>query len=224
MDTTKYHRLRTDCHGAIQKDNLEQCCSLIMESLDERAVVFNEVLAISSRLQGLLSENNMGTLSFDEYSKHRALVRKSLITFLDNTLKPEDVSLLRRIHEKILVIKCKKSPTIWKDLFPDAFFSHVHIMNYGDELPATFLSPDVIVFDDLECPGIGNTAQIRLLCRQMPDANWLYFGLENPFKENEVDGDKDLFDRFANANSKFTIHARLRELLEFRKIYGPLNL
>lgn len=223
LDTTKYHRLRNDCHTAIQNDNLEKCCELLLESLDERAETFIEVTAISSRLRGLLSENNLGTISFDEYSRHRAQVRKAVLTFIESTLKPEDVSLLRRIHDRILLVACKRSPTDWEKLFPDAFFSHVHIMRYGEEVPAAFASPDVVIFDDLDCTGTGNDAQIKILARSMPNANLLFFGLpgENPFKKSDAsDEDKNFAKRCADANSKFTLHARLRELLEFRKIYG----
>lgn len=223
MNLNKYHRLRNDCQSAIQNDNLEKCCELLLESLDERTSIFIEVTAISGRLRGLLSENNLGTLSFDEYSRHRSQVRKALLTFVDSTLKPEDVSLLRRIHDRVLVVACKKTPTDWENLFPAAFFSHVHLMRYGEEVPATFVSPDVVIFDDLDCPGVGNTAQMRMLSREMPGANLLYFGPpnENPFKDSTVEGDETIFARMSNANSKFTVHARLRELLEFRKIYGP---
>jgi hypothetical protein len=226
MDTTKYHRLRNDCFAAIQNhDNLEQCCYLLLESLDERESAFTEITAVSGRLRGLLSENNLGTISFEEYTMHRNRIRKSLLTFLDSTLRPEDVSLLRRIHERILIVVCKNSPTNWEKLFPDAFFSHAHIIRYGDEVPAEFSSPDVVIFDDLECPGIGNDAEIRRLARSMPGANLLYYGQpgENIFKKkNASEEDQGFAARCADANSKFTLHARLRELLEFRKIYGPI--
>jgi hypothetical protein len=223
MDSTKYHRLRNDCQNAIKNDNLEKCCELLLEGLDERESNFIDITAISGRLRGLLSENNHGTLSFDEYSRHRAQVRKALLTFVDSTLKPEDVSLLRRIHDRILVVACKKTPTDWEKLFPDAFFSHVSIINYGDEVPEAFALPDVIIFDDLDCTGTGNDAQIRMLARKMSNANLLFFGLpgENPFKKSGAsEEEKELAKRCADANSKFTLHARLRELLEFRKIYG----
>lgn len=224
MDTTKYHRLRNDCQEAIRNhDNLEKCCELLLESLDERSSIFVEVVAINGRLRGLLSENNLGTLSFDDYTMHRNRVRKSLLAFIDSTLKPEDVSLLRRIHDRILVVACKNSPTDWKKLFPEAFFSHVHVMRYGEEVAADFSYPDVVIFDDLECPGTGNDAQIRMLARSMKGADLLFYGLpgENIFKKKDAsEEDQGFAARCADANSKFTLHARLRELLEFRKIYG----
>lgn len=227
MDTTKYHRLRNDCQAAIQSDNLEKCCELLLESLDERTATFLEIAAISGRLRGLLSENNMGTLSFDEYAIHCNRIRKSLLSFLDSTLKPEDVSLLRRIHDRILVVACKKSPTDWDNLFPDAFFSHVHIMRFGEELPSAYSSPDVVIFDDLECNGVDNDAKIRMYARSMPDTHFLYYGLPggNIFKKKDAsEEDQGFAKRCADANSKFTVHARLRELLEFRKIYGFPNI
>ena len=65
-----------------------------------------------------------------------------------------------------------------------------------------------------------------MLARSMPNAHFLYYGLpgENLFKKKDAsEEDKAFALRCADANSKFTVHARLRELLEFRKIYGSPN-
>lgn len=222
MGTTKYQRLQLDFQTAIQNhDNLEKCCAIIMENLDEQTEKYQEALNISGQFQSLLREDNIGILSSDERILNRNKIRSRLISLV-NSIKPEDVSLLRRIHDRILVVACKKSPTDWEKLFPEAFFSHVHIMRYGDEPLADYTSPDVVIFDDLDCPGTGNMAQMRMLSRSMPTANLLYFGPtnENPFKESNVEEDIAIYARMSNANSKFTLHARLQELLEFRKIYG----
>ena len=69
---------------------------------------------------------------------------------------------------------------------------------------------------------VGVDSVCKRYAAEMPQAHFLYFGELNPFTESRKRNEQDaaIFERCANANSKFTLHARLRELLEFRKIYG----
>ena len=218
MQSTKYHRLRADCQAAIAANNLEKCFELLADSLDERTAAYTDYIVLRGRLSGVLHLWSSGQTTSQDYSQTLNQVRAGLLHFVNN-IQPIDVSLLRRIHDRILIVACKNSPTEWEGLFPEAYFSHRHIICYGEEVPTDFQSPDVVIFDDLECPGIGNHAKIKTLSESMPDANLLYFGKKNPFEEGTKE-EQVIFPRMANANSKFTVHARLRELLEYRKIYG----
>jgi len=87
-----------------------------------------------------------------------------------------------------------------------------------------FQSPDVVIFDDLNSIGTDHYDHITQLSEAMPDANLLYFkNGRNPF-ENGTPEEQAIFPRMANANSKFTVHARLRELglRPFRRPRGML--
>lgn len=219
MHAAKYHRLRTDCQAAISDDNLEKCFELLTDGLDDRTDAFNQMVVLRGRLNGLLRDYRTGGLSYDEYSRSRSQIRVAMLEFTDRTLKPEDVSLMRRIHDRILIVACNNGPANWERLFPEAFYSHICIIRYGDEVPTEFQAPDVIIFDDLDCPGIGNRARMKVLSESVPHAHLLYVGAENPFKDGTA-AEQAIFRRMANANSIFTIHARMHELLEFRRIYG----
>jgi len=215
MEYTKYQRLLNDCQKEIADDNLEKCFELLEESLDERQSIFAEVLLLKGRLSMVLREKNKGTIYFNDYRVERNSIRDSILDFLNRILKEEHVSLLRRIHDRILIIACKNSPTKWDKLFNNAFFSHVEIIFYKDDVPNEFKNSDVVIFDDLDC-GVKNHVHMSRYILEMPMAHILYVGADNPLKED----DPPAFKRCANANSEITILARLRELLEFRKVYG----
>lgn len=132
---------------------------------------------------------------------------------MESVLKPDDISLLRRIHDRILVVACKNSPTDWAGIFNEAYFSHVAVIRYREDIPDRFKNADVVVFDDLNCPSKNHVFFSQYL-KALPKAHYLYVGEENPLK----DDDPAAFLRCANANSLITVYSRLRELLEFRKI------
>lgn len=222
MEITKYTRLRTDCQTALAANNLEKCFELLAESLDERMAAYSNYVLLRSRLSAALNSWNAGLVSHADHSQTLNLIRAGILGFL-NELKPEEVSLLRRIHDTILIVACKNSPTDWENLFPEAFFSHARVIRYRDEVPSDFRASDIVIFDDLGCAGDQNSRQnfMRHLANELPKANLLYFGKENPFQDSDFEGDSTVFNRMANANSRFTVHARLRELLEYRKVYSP---
>ena len=219
MKSTKYHRLRADCLAAIADHNLEKCFELLAESLDERTEAYSDYILLRGRLSSALQLSIRGETTTQEHTTTLNQMRVGLLHFVKDTLQPSDVSLLRRIHDRILIVAGKDSPTNWEGLFPEAFFSHTCIMHYGETVPDKFQSPDVVIFDDLDGVGTDHHAQMKTLSETMPNTNLLYFGKSNPFATGTPE-ERGIFPRMANSNSQFTIHARLRELLEFRKIYG----
>lgn len=216
MNHSKYHRLRTDCQAAIGDSNLEKCFELLAESLDERKAAYNEYVQMRGRLSSLLSQWSLGLISNADYNLTLNQIRAGLLNFLDNTIKEEDVSLLRRIHDRILIVASKLNPAEWEKLFNEAYFSHARIIKYDDEIPEEFKSPDVVVFDNLY---MKNHLGMRRYIRELPDAHYLYVSSKKDDNPLEAEN-PEAFERCANANSLITVPARLRELLEYRKIYG----
>lgn len=216
MNQIKYQRLRNDCQAAIADDNFEKCFELLAESLDERAPAYNDYLNLRAQFNSALRHWSTGQISADEYFRSRSQIRSGLIGFVNNSMKPEDVSLLRRIHDRILIVACKNSPNKWEEMFSEAFFSHFRIIQYGDAMPDDFNKPDIVVFDDLNC-ATKNAVFMHRYIRENPRAHFLYVGKDNPLE----DDDPAAFGRSANANSRITVYARLRELLEYRKYLSP---
>jgi len=223
MQNTKYQRLKDDFQAALTDDNLEECFKLLRKGFNLSAEHQKDLILMERIYNQARRERRTNKMGFEKFSEETSKTADSLLQVM-SSLTEDDISLSDEIPNRIVVVICKNSPTDWDTMFSEAFFSHAHIMRYGEEVPAAYISPDVVIFDDLECPGIGNESKMRMLAREMPGAHLLYFGLpgENPFKKKDAsEEDKTFAARCADANSKFTVHARLRELLEFRKIYRP---
>jgi len=219
MHQTKYTRLLTDCQAAIAADNLEKCLELLRQGFNLHAETRKDLNLLEGNWNRAKRFYGNGQLSYADFSKDLTRVADALGNILEK-LSEDDVSTSDNINDRILIVSCKNSPTDWENLFPEAFFSHVRIIQYRDEVPEGFRAADIVIFDDLKCAGSSREVFMRSLARELPQANLLYFGKFNPFQDSDFEGDDAIFERMANANSRFTIHARLRELLEYRKIYG----
>ncbi len=219
MNQTKYQHLQSECNHAVSQNKLEKCIELLQNSLDESEKdTYNEFILIQGNLNNVLYLWNTKQSSLEDYSISLSKVRASMLGFI-NRIRPQDVSLLKRIHDMILIVACKQSPTDWERLFPDAYFSHAKVIRYGDAIPDAFQKADVIILDDLGdyCEGMNQADMIRY-ATEIPNANLLYIGKKNPWGDSKAY--KHLFERCANAGSQITVHARLRELLEFKKYFG----
>lgn len=244
MQNIKSNPILTACQAALADDNIEQCITILMENFPGN----NHVISFSGQAKGLLNKKWQGILNDDAFTTERNKIRHSLLEFLDslkelngvatkseeskipsnNERKELEASLiLSGIHERILIVKCKNSPTDWERIFPDTRYTHVAFMKYGEPIPVGFSNPDVVVFDDLNCPGLlGNKNEMRRLAEEMPTSYLLYVGESggNPFQDSKLKEEQAIFARMNHANSRLTVPSRLNELLEFRKNYGqPLT-
>lgn len=216
---THLTQLLQSCRTAIRKGNLEKCFELLDETLakgEEVEDIRNQLIVQEGRLNFALRERNAGRA--DEYNKVYSQIADFMLSFLGN-LDEKHLTLLNSINDQILILTYVDKEDEWDLFFPEKHFSHAKIVSFGKEIPANYRTPDVILFDDT-----GPSARPYMVqcAAEMPQAHFLYFGDINPFTESRKRNPQDaaIFDRCANANSKFTVHARLRELLEFRKIYG----
>ncbi len=221
MENIKYQRLKEDCQLAVKRDNLDLCLEYLERNIDPSDTdIYNDCIVMQGRLSALQNERIEGTLSNEEMTRGKNAIRVGILLLLDRIIKEHRVSFRSSINYRILVIACKSNTKQWNRLFSEADFSHRLIICYGEEVPSEFQSPDVVILDDLSefCAGM-NFAEMVRYAKELPDANLLYVGEENPFSDSKAY--KLLYDRFANANSFITVHGRLRELLEYRKYYRP---
>jgi hypothetical protein len=218
-ETSSAFNLREKCRQAIRKGNLEKCFDLLDEALtrgEETEAIRNELIQQEGRLNRAMRERRLGVS--DAYEQVYNQISNDVLTLLDN-LEDKHLTLLNRINDQILIIAPESRVANWQALFSDKNFSHALVLSSGKEVPLAYSNPDVVVFDD---SGPDVRPEMVRFAAAMPQAHFLYFGNNNPFTESRKRNQEDaaIFERCANANSKFTVHARLRELLEFRKIYG----
>ena len=219
MQKLKNARLRAECQAYLEDDNLEECLKRLSEHFKEN----QEVIAQRGRLNALRKEANQGVISSEESRRERNQVRVALITFVNEHILAEEADeVLEGIHHRILIARCLDSATNWERLFPNERYTHRHIQKYADPVPDEYKNPDVIIFDDLNCPGLrGNRNEMKRLALEMPFAHLLYFGEDNPFTKAKLQEEQEIYARMGNANTHITLHARLKELLDFRQIFGP---
>ena len=215
---TLYEQFIQDCHVAIEDSNLEQCFQLLFKTADPKSSVYDDIRQQSALFKFSAKANHNALLSRDQYRKEYSQTIGALLALL-KALKENDCIFIDDIHERILVLSFAESKIDWTAIFPRKKFSHIKIVNYNDVVPEDYQSPIIVLFDD---SGPNARPYMLRFAEEMPLAHFLYFGETNPFTESRKRNPQDaaIFDRCANANSKFTVHARLRELLEFRKIYG----
>jgi len=209
-------KLLTSCRLTIRKGNLEKCFELLDEALirgEETEAIRNKLIHQEGRLNRALRERGLGTS--DAYEQVYNQISADMLTFLE-TLEEKDLTLLNRVNDQILIFSPEAKVVDWKEMFSEKNFSHRLVLAYGQEVPLDFSSPDVVIFDDT---GADIRSEMVFFSKKMPQSHFLYFGKINPFTDKPDYA--AIFERCANANSKFTVHARLKELLDYRKIYGP---
>lgn len=247
MKPPTHANLITKCQYEIGQDNLEKCVSILSENFPGN----HEVILFSRRLKQLEREGRMGTHSRESLQLDRNIISSDLLSFLsslgdeeqemrmienrletnknqlsqtcEHLIEESESPVLVGIHDRILIVSCPNSPTNWKRLFPEDRFTHVGFMEYKGQIPEKFKNPDVVIFDDWNCPGLlGNRTEIKRLAQEMPLAHLLYFGdtNKNPFTDSKLKDEQEIYARMTNANSHLTIHGRLNDLLEYRKNFG----
>ncbi len=219
---TPLTELREKCRAAIKNGTMEQCFDFLEDGLTkakEADSIRSDLILLQGRLNFARREEYAGR--DDSYKIAYQQISSEILTLLSK-LQDEHINFLNRINRQILIF-CPQEPDTkkaeWENLFNKDKFSHSLVLCYDKTIPSQFLAPDVVIFDDSG----PNARPYMVQCAEtMPQAHFLYYGELNPFTESRKREKKDaaIYERCANANSKFTVHARLRELLEFRKIYG----
>jgi len=213
---TPLTELRKKCRTAIGEGTMEQCFDFLQDNVVNQSRL-DELLLLRGILNRAKNTQLFGLL--DSHSLVSNTTSAAILEMLAK-LSEEDINPINPINGRILIFSPEEKVAEWKSMFSGKNFSHAHVIRYGKDIPSEYSSPDVVIFDD---SGPSARPHIVQCAEAMPQAHFLYYGELNPFTESRKRNPQDaaIYDRCANANSKFTVHARLRELLEFRKIYRP---
>lgn len=211
-----------DCQRAIADANPEMCLQLLLENLDEQrgADVMKEYALHKANLSTIRREARVGKLTFDEEARKLASINDGLLEFV-NSLEEKDVTLLRLTHDRLLVVTRSGREDKWAQMFPEAYFSQCKVIVFGKDCPNGFENPAIVIFDNFENEGENLRTEIVWHCKKMQSSHYLFcIKSRSPFHEGDASSDeKKIGDRMVFANSWMTVHARLRELLEFVKIF-----
>lgn len=175
----------------------------------------DELFLHNQRYYELKNAEREGTITPSEFDAKKARLVKALLAFLRN-LTPEQVRqnyrLGEEIRERILVVCTDEREDTMRSFFPVEYFPETEI-KIRNSAEIMLSDVQVVVYDDMLRPYSrekDNPNLENFLKNAMQNEVFvLYFGAVQPYSQyNEI---------AYFANSKFSLHSRLSELLDFIK-------
>ncbi len=189
---------------------LQELNKIFLENSDNRNLVFQ----FRNSLKRFQRDKLSGVLSQQEYNREVSAVEFKTMELIDQITEEEALAyeLEESIFNKILVVSLDvEKESIMKKLFSEKYYKNVDFDNSGKLLGADLVNRyDLVVFNN-HLPGEDNAVEstiIHLLDKTKPYL--LYFGRNLPLLY------KYPFKAYF-ANSPFSIHARIREMIDYLK-------
>lgn len=219
---TFLEKTQLTCLDAIEKGNLDICFKTIKGALKADSYRRNDFTQIQFNYNSLLKEEWKWAVT--DYRRQTLLVAHSVRAFVQSL---EDADVSEGVFIENLIIICNPDKRLeMETFFGKKYFPNAEFINYGDTFPKGIF--DVIILEDenniinqKDTIGEGESIptalsiQRRKEMKQYLDAtdiNALYYGHRFDIKGYE--------QRVYFTNSRFSIYARLKELLEYTKYYG----
>lgn len=178
----------------------------------------NEVINLLSRLEKLRKDKRTGLLSPEEENRQHNQLNKNILELIDTITEEEAAAfeLANAIFKRILVV-CKSAgrEEYMRRLFPEQYFKGVdYEVSENPLLAETVDQYNLVVFDNFPH---GTPEDPQLLLRyylEKTKPHLLYFG--QPLNLLYQFPEKAYF-----ANSIFSLHARIEEMMTLLKYYTP---
>lgn len=196
----------------------------IFEALQQvEGIETHDLVMQKSQYNRLEDQEMMGVISREHYTVELNKIRRNLLSFIENYLPNTNLMPTNLIMNPILVISQNEEKIAeTAQFFNRLNFGQVEVL-HTDTVPNTE-KYDLIIFDNRHLPFMQKVEQmpdneivrkrIDLMKRYIEQShNFLLHWGETLFLVN------DYRDRIGAANSKFTIYARIRELLDFMRAY-----
>jgi hypothetical protein len=204
MDIKKY---KNQIEQYINKNQLDQALKRLLEIIanDE---VRNEVITYGSRLTEIKQQKNLNSINTEEYQLEKNRLRNAILDLKDHRLEGNldpEIERLEDILERLVVYSSSSRQSFFARLLNTEIFKHVSYLDYQEKYePYT----DVIIFEyqqeqeaRLQQLLLSEGPPVLILVYQQ--LNWLF---EPQYR-----------DRYATANSIYSLGARLNELITVQK-------
>ncbi|MFM9949041.1 MAG: hypothetical protein ACKV1O_13960 [Saprospiraceae bacterium] len=180
---------------------------------------YNEVILLHYRLQDLQQKQRKGTLRAEEENVLLRELTDSILSLID-TITPEEAAtydLENAIFKRILVVcKSAEREEYLRALFPEEYFKGVEFDVSERPRPAASVNKfDLVVFDNFPSDDPNDTNDLLRYYLNDTKPYLLYFSSQYlPWLG------KDYPEKAYFANSVFSIHARIEEMVLYLK-YRP---
>lgn len=212
------HHLPTllqDLHAALESDKIGAAFQLLKKAILPATEAHKSYILLSGKYSGWKTDKNQGTKSEDQIELEKTRIRKNLLDFFDE-IREEDISPNYKIDDEIfdnILVFCADADRIeyMQKYFSTEYYQGVKYKKPGDEFDwKTF---DIILFDAYGFSNLREEATRWLrtfLDHDQEKPLVMYFG-----------GREDLLNQYPEkayaSGFIFSIHARLREMLDFMK-------
>ncbi len=198
-------------------NNIGETLQLLLQIFSNNAEGYNGVIALKVRHERLQKDAREGVLNASEENLEFSRISRSVLGLID-LITPEEAAgfeLQQSIFKRILVVcKSPDREQAMRNLFPETYFKGVEFDASGVKAdPATVDPFDLIIFDNT--PHGDKDDPQELLKHYLDNTKplVLYFG--QPLSLLYAYPEKAYF-----ANSVFSIHARLEEMIQYVKYTG----
>jgi hypothetical protein len=220
---TFLEKTQTECRAQLEKSNTQNCLKQLKTALSQNTPLRQDLTLILANYNALLRGEQL--LDPTEYRREMAKTAKSISTFIEQL---EDTDVSEGVFIETLLIICNPDKRTDKEaFFGKKYFPNAEFINYGEVLPKGIY--DVVILEDednwisqcvkneegklTQTPANSQRQQDMKNYLQATDAYFIYSG---PGRFDMPDYNHRVYF----SNSRFSIYARLKELLDYIKYYG----
>lgn len=183
---------------------------------------YNEVILITQRLERLETAIRRGTISVTEENIEQNKINDAVLALIDciTDLEAAAYELANAVFKRMLVVcKSAEREAYMRKLFPETYFKGVEYDISGVPRPIVSTDQfDLVIFDNNPPDGPEGKNELLLHYLEKTKPYLLYFGNQQ----------LELLRRFPDkayfANSVFSLHSRLEEMIRFLKYYQTPSL
>lgn len=202
---------------SLVSDNLGEALQILSKVFANNRDAFNTVVIYTARLKKLNAEKMKGALSAENENLELSKLFDAVLALIDQ-ITPEEAAayeLENAVFKRILVV-CKSAgrEEYMRRLFPEQYFKGVEYdVSEKPRAAASVNRFDLVVFDNYPHGAPDDPHDLLKYYLEQTRPYLLYFGSQ------QLNLLRDYPEKAYFANSIFSLHGRLREMIEFLKYY-----
>lgn len=203
---------------SLVSDNLGEALQILGKVFANNRDAFNAVVIYTARLKKLNAEKMKGALSAENENIELSKLFDAVLALIDQ-ITPEEAAayeLENAVFKRILVV-CKSAgrEEYMRRLFPEQYFKGVEYdVSEKPRAAASVNRFDLVVFDNYPHGTPDDPHELLKYYLEQTQPYLLYFGSQ------QLNLLRDYPEKAYFANSIFSLHGRLREMIEFLKYYS----
>ncbi len=218
---TTLESTKKEAQNLIANNELRDCLEYLKNNLSEDSNVYSDLILLFGRFNEIeKNERLFGENKETEKNKFRSAVLDTI-----NALKAKDIKSSAFVETLLIICNTDKRQDM-EIFFGKKYFPNAEFINYGEPIPGgvydvIFLEDETGIINQIEdVPEIGKRSttenenrrtEMKKFIEANPKQYFIYIGKYFSLGYE---------DRVYFSNSRFSIYARLKEMLDYKKYYG----